>query len=79
MNSIKKMGGAKDIVRLENVEFERYFEVYSDNQIEARKKITVEFMEKIRKSTILYLHGLLCIIYCVYLRQQIIIGGHDSV
>ena len=47
LNSIKKMGGVKNIVRLENVEFERYFEVYSDNQIEARKIITIEFMEKL--------------------------------
>ena len=46
-NNFKKMSGIKDLVRLENVEFERYFEVYSDNQIEARKIITVEFMEKL--------------------------------
>lgn len=45
--NIKKMVGTKDIVRLENVEFERYFEAYSDNQIEARKIITLEFMEKL--------------------------------
>ena len=47
LNGFKKMTGVKDIVRLENTEFERYFEVYSDNQIEARKIITVEFMEKL--------------------------------
>lgn len=49
----KKMLGNKHIVRLENPEFERYFEVFSDNQIEARKIITLEFMEKlleVRKS-----------------------------
>lgn len=43
----KKMLGNKHIVRLENPEFERYFEVFSDNQIEARKIITLEFMEKL--------------------------------
>lgn len=46
-NNIKKMFGVENIVRLENTEFERYFEVYSSNQIEARKKVTIEFMEKI--------------------------------
>lgn len=49
----KKMLGNKHVVRLENPEFERYFEVFSDNQIEARKIITLEFMEKlleVRKS-----------------------------
>ena len=43
----KKMLGNKHVVRLENPEFERYFEVYSDDQIEARKVITLEFMEKL--------------------------------
>lgn len=43
----KKMLGNKHVVRLENPEFERYFEVFSDNQIEARKIITLEFMEKL--------------------------------
>lgn len=43
----KKMLGNKHVVRLENPEFERYFEVYSDNQIEARKVITLGFMEKL--------------------------------
>lgn len=47
VSDFKKMLGNKDVVRLENPEFERYFEVYSDNQIEARKVITLEFMEKL--------------------------------
>ncbi len=34
------------IVRLENPEFERYFEVYSKDQVIARKVITLTFMEK---------------------------------
>lgn len=47
VGNLKKMVDVKNIVRLENTEFERYFEVYASNQIEARKKITVEFMEKL--------------------------------
>lgn len=45
----KAFGANKDIVRLENVEFERHFEVYSNDQIEARKIITMKFMENLMK------------------------------
>ena len=45
--NVKKALGNKHVVRLENPEFERYFEVCSENQIEARKIITLEFMEKL--------------------------------
>lgn len=63
MNDLKKMLGAnKNVVRLENPEFERYFEVYSDNQVEARKVLTINFMEKLlnlrkkmkKKITVIY-------------------------
>lgn len=70
--SMRKMVGVKNIVRLENAEFERYFEVYSDNQIEARKVITVEFMEKLlklrkkikEKITIIYKDGFIFFFVC---------------
>ena len=42
----KALGANRKIVRLENSEFERYFEVYSDDQVLARKIITMTFMEK---------------------------------
>lgn len=45
--NFKKMLNDKDVVRLENVEFERYFEVHSTNQVEARKVITLKFMEQL--------------------------------
>lgn len=62
---MRKMVGIKNNVRLENPEFERYFEVYSDNQIEARKILTIEFMEKLlrlrkkinKEITIIYKNG----------------------
>lgn len=62
---MRKMVGIKNTVRLENSEFERYFEVYSDNQIEARKILTIEFMEKLlilrkklnKEITIIYKEG----------------------
>ncbi len=65
VSGLKKMTDAKNIVRLENAEFERYFEVYSTNQVEARKKITVTFMEKLlehakkinQKITIFYMNN----------------------
>ncbi len=53
VTDFRKMLGNKNVVRLENAEFERYFEVHSDNQIESRKIITLEFMERlleVRKS-----------------------------
>ncbi len=62
---MRKMVGIKNTVRLENPEFERYFEVYSDNQIEAREILTIEFMEKLlilrkkinKEITIIYKEG----------------------
>lgn len=50
MSDFKKMLGAnKNVVRLENPEFERFFEVYSSNQVEARKVVTINFMEELLK------------------------------
>lgn len=47
LEDIKKATGkSTEIVRLENPEFERYFEVYSQDQVTARKVITLTFMEK---------------------------------
>ena len=42
----KAIGVNRKIVRLENQEFERFFEVYSEDQVAARKIITLTFMEK---------------------------------
>ena len=42
----KALGADKKVVRLENPEFERYFEVYSNDQVASRKIITLLFMEK---------------------------------
>ena len=42
----KALGADKKVVRLENPEFERYFEVYSNEQVASRKIITLVFMEK---------------------------------
>lgn len=42
----KAVGANRKIVRLENQEFERLFEVYCEDQIMARKIITLTFMEK---------------------------------
>ncbi|MBQ8299106.1 MAG: DUF3137 domain-containing protein [Clostridia bacterium] len=45
---VKKIFGAnKHVVRLENIEFERYFEVYSNDQVEARRIVTLKFMENL--------------------------------
>ena len=43
----KVIGANKNVVRLENMEFERHFEVYSNDQVEARKIITLKFMENL--------------------------------
>ena len=42
----KALGANRKIVRLENSEFERYFEVYCEDQVASRKIITLTFMEK---------------------------------
>lgn len=47
-NFFKKFGRTER-VKLEDVEFERKFEVYADNQIEARYLLTTAFMERILK------------------------------
>lgn len=45
---VRKLFGDKEkSVKLENVEFERNFEVVSNDQVAARKIITLEFMEKL--------------------------------
>ena len=50
LNSSKKIiGNDENIVRLENGEFEKYFEVYSKNQIKAREIITPIYMENLLK------------------------------
>lgn len=43
----KIIGASNNSVRLENNEFERYFEVYSKDQIKARQVVTVEYMENL--------------------------------
>ena len=43
----KLLGEDRNTVRLENAEFEKYFEVYSKNQLKARELVTVEYMEKL--------------------------------
>ena len=43
------LGGNKELVRLENEEFEEQFVVYSDDQIEARNILSPTLMEKIVK------------------------------
>lgn len=45
-----------ETVRLEDIRFEKYFQVYSDNQIEARYILTTAFMERILKLKKAY-HG----------------------
>lgn len=45
----KGMGSDVNIIRLENPEFERYFEVYCQDQIMARRIITLKFMENLVK------------------------------
>lgn len=47
-NALNFMKGLQT-VRLEDSKFEKYFEVYSDNQIEARYLLTTAFMERILK------------------------------
>lgn len=45
LNLFKKIG-RPERVKLEDVSFERQFEVFSDNQIEARYLLTTAFMER---------------------------------
>lgn len=43
----KLLGDFDSVVRLENNEFERYFEVYSKNQLKARQVLTPYYMENL--------------------------------
>lgn len=52
-NSLTKIAGLQN-VKLEDSEFEKYFEVYSDDQIEARYLLTTGFMERMLKLRDLY-------------------------
>jgi len=45
--SLRNIIDAKGLVKLENIEFEEFFEVHSSDQIEARYILTPSFMEKI--------------------------------
>ena len=47
----RTIGANRKIVRLENSEFERYYEVYCDDQVAARKIITLLFMERMVEFT----------------------------
>ena len=52
-NAFNKISGLQN-VKLEDMRFEKYFEVYSDDQIEARYLLTTGFMERILKLRDLY-------------------------
>ena len=52
-NALNKVEGLQN-VKLEDLRFEKYFEVYSDDQIEARYLLTSAFMERILKLRDLY-------------------------
>jgi hypothetical protein len=48
LRKLRKVGvNGNRIVALENAEFERYFEVYSEDQIRARMVLTTAFMERL--------------------------------
>lgn len=48
LNAFKRVSGLQK-VRLEDLLFEKVFEIYSDNQIEARYLLTTAFMERVLK------------------------------
>lgn len=52
-NAFNKVKGLQN-VKLEDIRFEKYFEVYSDDQIEARYLLTTGFMERMLKLRDLY-------------------------
>lgn len=52
-NALNKIPGLQN-VKLESAEFEKYFEVYSDDQIEARYLLTTAFMERMLRLRDLY-------------------------
>lgn len=53
LNVFNKVKGLQNI-KLEDIRFEKYFEVYSDDQIEARYLLTTGFMERMLKLRDLY-------------------------
>ncbi|MBQ8482150.1 MAG: DUF3137 domain-containing protein [Alphaproteobacteria bacterium] len=53
LNAFNKVKGLQN-VKLEDIRFEKYFEVYSDDQIEARYLLTAGFMERMLKLRDLY-------------------------
>jgi len=53
LNMFNKIAGLQN-VKLEDIRFEKYFEVYSDDQIEARYLLTTGFMERMLKLRDLY-------------------------
>lgn len=67
VTNFKKMIGVKNIIRLENSEFERYFEVYSEDPIGARKMITAKFMEELLKAR----KELGASIYIMYIKKTV--------
>lgn len=46
-NKDKMLGNTSNVIRLENNEFERYFEVFSKDPIKARQLITTTYMENL--------------------------------
>ncbi len=52
-NALNKVSGLQN-VKLEDSKFEKYFEVYADDQIEARYLLTTAFMERMLKLRDLY-------------------------
>lgn len=52
-NALNKVQGLQN-VKLESAEFEKYFEVYSDDQVEARYLLTTAFMERMLRLRDLY-------------------------
>lgn len=53
LNMFNRIEGLQN-VKLEDIRFEKYFEVYSDDQIEARYLLTTGFMERMLKLRDLY-------------------------
>lgn len=62
-NAVNKIAGLQN-VKLEDSRFEKYFEVYADDQIEARYLLTTAFMERMLKLRDLY--GGKSIQFCFY-------------
>ena len=65
-------------VQLEDVEFNKYFNVFSSNQIEARFLLTTAFMERL----LTFAHNNRQKVYCAFEKGKVYIGlankkGHD--